>query len=222
MQGLRHAGLRFRSINRSSPLPVLSCVSENKRFFMNKTQLIDFIASDADLSQAQAKAALEATLEGITRSLRNGDQCVKIIDWVHCTSRSCVFYRAVFTQMNRGNPNTCTHKLWYANCDASVPCSRRIFFLMQGTTHWIRYIQGKIVRTRICTKHQRVKSISFYFGKGFQCQIINLHRFVFDLRQVNHRSARQGRNPKTGDTISIAASNVPAFVPGKALRESVN
>ena len=114
------------------------------------------------------------------------------------------------------------HALWYANCDASVPCSRRIFFLMQGTTHWIRYIQGKIVRTRICTKHQRVKSISFYFGKGFQCQIINLHRFVFDLRQVNHRSARQGRNPKTGDTISIAASNVPAFVPGKALRESVN
>ena len=35
---------------------------------MNKTQLIDFIAEKADLSKAQAKAALEATLGGVTAS----------------------------------------------------------------------------------------------------------------------------------------------------------
>ena len=41
---------------------------------MNKTQLIDFIAEKADLSKAQAKAALEATLGGVTDALKDGDQ----------------------------------------------------------------------------------------------------------------------------------------------------
>ena len=41
---------------------------------MNKTQLIDLIAEKADLSKAQAKLALEATLEGVTDALKDGDQ----------------------------------------------------------------------------------------------------------------------------------------------------
>ena len=40
---------------------------------MNKTQLIDVIADKADLSKAQAKAALESTLAAITESLKEGD-----------------------------------------------------------------------------------------------------------------------------------------------------
>ncbi len=40
---------------------------------MNKTQLIDAIAEKADLSKVQAKAALEAMLEGVTESLKGGD-----------------------------------------------------------------------------------------------------------------------------------------------------
>ena len=41
----------------------------------NKTQLIDAIAEKkADLFKAQAKAALEATLEGVTGALKDGDQ----------------------------------------------------------------------------------------------------------------------------------------------------
>lgn len=39
---------------------------------MNKTQLIDVIADKADLSKAQAKAALESTA-AITESLKEGD-----------------------------------------------------------------------------------------------------------------------------------------------------
>ncbi|EFC3985618.1 DNA-binding protein HU-alpha, partial [Escherichia coli] len=38
-----------------------------------KTQLIDVIADKADLSKAQAKAALESTLAAITESLKEGD-----------------------------------------------------------------------------------------------------------------------------------------------------
>ncbi len=36
------------------------------------------------------------------------------------------------------------------------------------------------------------------------------------------RPARTGRNPRTGDSIEIAASNVPKFKPGKALKDSLN
>ncbi|GAM58887.1 DNA-binding protein HU-alpha [Vibrio ishigakensis] len=90
---------------------------------MNKTQLIDAIAEKADLSKAQAKAALEATLEGVTEALKEGDQV----------------------------------------------------------------------------------------------QLIGFGTF-----KVSHRSARTGRNPKTGEEIQIAAANVPAFTAGKALKDSVN
>lgn len=42
---------------------------------------------------------------------------------------------------------------------------------------------------------------------------------TFSTRQ---REARQGRNPRTGESIAIAASNVPAFKAGKTLRDAVN
>lgn len=38
---------------------------------------------------------------------------------------------------------------------------------------------------------------------------------------VRSRKAREGRNPKTGEKIKIAARKVPAFVAGKALKEAV-
>ncbi|CAH0532375.1 DNA-binding protein HU-alpha [Vibrio stylophorae] len=89
---------------------------------MNKTQLIDVIAEQADLTKAQAKAALEAMLGGVTESLKSGDPV----------------------------------------------------------------------------------------------QLIGFGTF-----KVNHRAARTGRNPQTGKEIQIAAANVPAFVAGKALKDSV-
>jgi len=39
---------------------------------------------------------------------------------------------------------------------------------------------------------------------------------------VRERAARAGRNPKTGATIQIAAAKVPAFKPGKALKDALN
>ncbi len=42
---------------------------------------------------------------------------------------------------------------------------------------------------------------------------------TFDVRA---RAARTGRNPRTGEEISIAASKNPAFKAGKALKDAVN
>jgi len=89
---------------------------------MNKTDLIDAIASAAELNKKQAKAALEATLAAITGSLK----------------------------------------------------------------------------------------------KGEPVQLIGFGTF-----KVNKRAARTGRNPQTGAEIKIAASKVPAFVSGKALKDAI-
>lgn len=43
----------------------------------------------------------------------------------------------------------------------------------------------------------------------------------FGTFQVKERSAREGRNPKTGETIKIAASKVPSFKAGKGLKDAV-
>ena len=44
----------------------------------------------------------------------------------------------------------------------------------------------------------------------------------FGTFSVKLRSARSGRNPRTGETIEIQASNAPGFKAGKALKDAVN
>lgn len=44
----------------------------------------------------------------------------------------------------------------------------------------------------------------------------------FGTFEVRSRTARVGRNPRTGEQIKIAAARVPAFKPGKAMKDIVN
>ncbi|SRR5579872_4158997 len=53
-------------------------------------------------------------------------------------------------------------------------------------------------------------------SKGDKVQLIPFGSF-----EVRKRKAREGRNPKTGEKLMIAARSVPAFHPGKDLREAV-
>lgn len=43
----------------------------------------------------------------------------------------------------------------------------------------------------------------------------------FGTFSTRARAARQGRNPRTGERIAVAASKAPAFKAGKALRDAV-
>lgn len=43
----------------------------------------------------------------------------------------------------------------------------------------------------------------------------------FGTFEVRERSARMGRNPKTGEPLKIAASKAPAFKAGKELKDAV-
>ncbi len=49
----------------------------------------------------------------------------------------------------------------------------------------------------------------------------NVTLIGFGTFEVRQRAERQGKNPQTGAPITIAAAKVPAFKPGKALKESV-
>jgi integration host factor subunit beta len=44
----------------------------------------------------------------------------------------------------------------------------------------------------------------------------------FGAFSVKERDARVGRNPRTGDTVSVGAKHVPYFKTGKELRERLN
>ena len=53
-------------------------------------------------------------------------------------------------------------------------------------------------------------------AKGDKVQLIGFGTF-----EVRERAAKEGRNPKTGEKITIAASKVPAFKAGAALKDAV-
>lgn len=53
--------------------------------------------------------------------------------------------------------------------------------------------------------------------KGEKVQVTGFGTFL-----ARKRAARQGRDPRTGDAIPIAAASVPAFKPGQQLRDALN
>jgi len=61
-----------------------------------------------------------------------------------------------------------------------------------------------------------IEGITDTLAKGGKVQLVGFGTF-----EVRHRQARDGRNPSTGETIKIAAQNVPAFKAGKALKDRV-
>ncbi|MFZ5817505.1 MAG: HU family DNA-binding protein [Bacillota bacterium] len=61
-----------------------------------------------------------------------------------------------------------------------------------------------------------VDSIKDALNKGDKVSLVGFGTF-----EVRDRAARSGRNPQTGAPIKIPAGKVPAFRPGKELKESV-
>ena len=59
-------------------------------------------------------------------------------------------------------------------------------------------------------------SVGDALGNGDSVSLVGFGTF-----SVRHRAARMGRNPQTGATMQIAASKVPGFKAGKALKDKV-
>lgn len=73
------------------------------------------------------------------------------------------------------------------------------------------------------TKKDAEKAVNAVFSaieealaQGEKVQLVGFGTF-----EVRERAARTGRNPQTGEEIQIAATKVPAFRAGKALKEAI-
>ncbi|MBM7866402.1 integration host factor subunit alpha [Heliobacterium gestii] len=73
------------------------------------------------------------------------------------------------------------------------------------------------------TKKDAEKAVNAFFTAveealkaGDKVQLVGFGTF-----EIRERKARTGRNPQTGETITIEASKTPAFKAGKALRDAV-
>lgn len=62
-----------------------------------------------------------------------------------------------------------------------------------------------------------IETVISTVSKGEPVSILGFGGF-----EARKRNARNGKNPKTGDMIKIAASTVPAFKPGKSFKDAVN
>ncbi|MBQ4037573.1 MAG: HU family DNA-binding protein [Clostridia bacterium] len=62
-----------------------------------------------------------------------------------------------------------------------------------------------------------IAAVTKALKKGEKVQLIGFGTF-----ETRAREARQGKNPRTGEAIKIAACKVPAFKAGAALKEEVN
>ncbi|KQL49635.1 HU family DNA-binding protein [Brevibacillus choshinensis] len=61
-----------------------------------------------------------------------------------------------------------------------------------------------------------LEAISNSLQNGEKVSLIGFGNF-----EVRERAARKGRNPQTGEEIEIASSKLPAFKPGKELKDLV-
>lgn len=81
-----------------------------------------------------------------------------------------------------------------------------------------------IAESNSCTKAEAAKaldmvteSITDALGTGNEVALIG-----FGSYYVQERKAREGRNPKTGEALKIAAYKQPAFKAGKKLKDACN
>ena len=57
---------------------------------------------------------------------------------------------------------------------------------------------------------------------NFMKNVTDIAEDYYGNFEVVTREEREGRNPKTGEPMKIAASKTPKFKPGKALKDMVN
>ena len=62
-----------------------------------------------------------------------------------------------------------------------------------------------------------LKTIETTLASGDSVALVGFGSF-----EVKARAERKGRNPQTGEEITIAAAKIPSFKPGKGLKDAVN
>ena len=64
---------------------------------------------------------------------------------------------------------------------------------------------------------EKAETVEQELVKGEKIQLVGFGTF-----EISERPAREGRNPRTGESMKIAAAKTPKFKAGKALKDAVN
>ena len=89
-----------------------------------------------------------------------------------------------------------------------------------GNTELVNFVASETKLTKVDSQkavEAVLEGIKDTLQKGEEVRLIGFGSFV-----ITKSAARDGRNPRTGETIKIKASNRPVFRAGKELKEAVN
>ena len=91
---------------------------------------------------------------------------------------------------------------------------------MAGKVELVNYVATELKFTKVDAQKAVdavLAGISDSLKKGEDMRLVGFGSF-----SIQKSTAREGRNPRTGDKIQIAACNKPIFKAGKELKDSVN
>jgi len=89
-----------------------------------------------------------------------------------------------------------------------------------GKTELVNFVAAETKLTKVDSQkavEAVLEGIKEALKRGDEVRLIGFGTFA-----VTKSAAREGRNPRTGETIKINASNRPVFRVGKEFKESVN
>jgi DNA-binding protein HU-beta len=122
--------------------------------------------------------------------------------------------------------SSCLHMLWFVYAGwvktriELINLNERVKIMAVGKTELIQHVAAESGLTQVDAK----KAVEAFLGcvsqtlkKGDEVRLTGFGSFAVQLS-----AARTGRNPRTGETIQIAASKRPVFKAGKELKDTVN
>ena len=92
--------------------------------------------------------------------------------------------------------------------------------MAMGKIELIEYVAGESKLTKV-DAHKVVEAVLEGIKEALQKEE-DVRLIGFGTFTIQKSAAREGRNPRTGEKIKIAASNRPVFRAGKELKETVN
>jgi DNA-binding protein HU-beta len=104
--------------------------------------------------------------------------------------------------------------------NTSAPSAANEGFQRMTKNNLVEYVASNTQRTRKEAEQAidaMLEGIAEALGRGEKVELRGFGSF-----QVSDKKERQGRNPRTGETMTIAARKAAAFKPGKELADRIN
>ena len=193
---------------------------------MNKAELIEAIASEAGLSKADSKKALDGFLDATTKALKKGDR-LSLIGFGS-------FSISMRSARTGRNPQTGKERKTLAKTVDFFPEVRST---AAERRHDGITVTGEDIVADVCGDRREREDKCPYalaldalltvtvdaYTRGETVEWGDFGSFSSPAAEsISKRSARTGRNPQTGKEIQIAAKNVVKFKAGAELSKSVN